>query len=247
MTREAFSRAFRRRHGLSPQPFRALLRLNAARRLLRAGVAPAAVAADTGFADQSHLGRDFRRAFGVTPARYRAGSITSVPDREAPGGPNARLQLEPRMPSILNLALSLAVIGAGAGLALQQVVNAHLRATLGSPWWAAFASYAVGALATLVRGPGGAGSAPDGRDAGAPVLGGVERRASRRDLRPGRDPHRATLLGAASVLAFIVVGQMIGALAFDQVGLLGLPQHPITSIRLAGVACLILGVVLVRR
>lgn len=73
VSREAYSRAFRRRHGLSPQPFRALLRLNAARRLLRAGVAPAAVAAETGFADQSHLGRDFRRAFGVTPARYRAG------------------------------------------------------------------------------------------------------------------------------------------------------------------------------
>lgn len=80
MSREGFSRAFRRRHGLSPQPFRALMRLNAARRLLRAGVAPAAVAADTGFADQSHFGRDFRRAFGVTPARYRAGLITSVPD-----------------------------------------------------------------------------------------------------------------------------------------------------------------------
>lgn len=70
--REAFSRRFRRRHGLAPQPFRALLRLNAARGLLRDGVAPAAVAAEIGFADQSHLGREFLRAFGVTPGRYRA-------------------------------------------------------------------------------------------------------------------------------------------------------------------------------
>ncbi len=73
LSREAFSRGFRRRHGLPPQPFRAMLRLNAARRLLRDGLPPAAVAAETGFADQSHLGRAFRRAFGVTPGRYRAG------------------------------------------------------------------------------------------------------------------------------------------------------------------------------
>lgn len=72
-SREAYSRAFRRRYGLAPQPFRGLLRLNAARGLLRAGMAPAAVAAETGFADQSHLGRTFRRAFGITPGLYRAG------------------------------------------------------------------------------------------------------------------------------------------------------------------------------
>ena len=39
---------------------------------LRNGMAPAAVAAEIGFADQSHLGRAFRRAFGVTPGCYRA-------------------------------------------------------------------------------------------------------------------------------------------------------------------------------
>ncbi len=39
---------------------------------LRIGMAPAAVAAEIGFADLSHLGRAFRRAFGVTPGCYRA-------------------------------------------------------------------------------------------------------------------------------------------------------------------------------
>ncbi|MCW2242721.1 helix-turn-helix domain-containing protein [Azospirillum canadense] len=73
MSREGFSRRFRRQHGMSPHAFWLLEKLNDARRLLRAGEAIAAVAADTGFADQSHLGRCFRRAFGVTPGRYRAG------------------------------------------------------------------------------------------------------------------------------------------------------------------------------
>ena len=33
-------------------------------------------------------------------------------------------------------------------------------------------------------------------------------------------------LGAATVLALILVGQMLGSLAFDQFGLLGLQQIP---------------------
>lgn len=73
LSREAFSRKFRRAHGLPPSLYAGLTKLNAARELLRAGEAPAAVAADTGFADQSHLGRAFRRAFGVPPGLYRTG------------------------------------------------------------------------------------------------------------------------------------------------------------------------------
>ena len=73
MSREGFSRGFARRHGMPPHAFRVMARLNQARGLLRAGEGIADVAAATGFADQSHLGGWFRRAFGVTPGRYRAG------------------------------------------------------------------------------------------------------------------------------------------------------------------------------
>ena len=73
MSREGFSRAFAKRHGLPPHAFWLMARLNHARTLLRAGEEIAAAAAETGFADQSHLGRWFRRAFGVTPGRYRSG------------------------------------------------------------------------------------------------------------------------------------------------------------------------------
>jgi AraC-like DNA-binding protein len=73
MSREGYSRAFRRSHGMPPQAFGLVLRLNHARDLLRKGIPVAEVAVSAGFSDQSHLGRCFRHAFGVTPGRYRAG------------------------------------------------------------------------------------------------------------------------------------------------------------------------------
>ena len=73
MSREAFTRRFARSRGMPPHAFRLAARLDEARRLLRTGTSLAAVAAEMGFADQSHFGRLFKRAFGVTPGRYRAG------------------------------------------------------------------------------------------------------------------------------------------------------------------------------
>jgi len=72
MSREGFSRKFRKLHGVPPHAFWHLAKLNDARRLLRSGQPIAAVAAESGFSDQSHLGRCFRQAFGVTPGRFRA-------------------------------------------------------------------------------------------------------------------------------------------------------------------------------
>ncbi len=60
----------RRELGISPHAFRLLARLNRARQMLRAGDPIAAVAADAGFADQSHLTRLFRRTCGTTPGVY---------------------------------------------------------------------------------------------------------------------------------------------------------------------------------
>ncbi len=73
------TRVFSAAYGLSPHAYLVQRRLNQARRLLSRGESPAAVAAATGFADQSHLGRWFRRAFGMTPAAYRR-ICTNLPD-----------------------------------------------------------------------------------------------------------------------------------------------------------------------
>ena len=49
---------------MTPHAFQVNLRIEHARGLLAGGVAPAAVAAACGFADQPHLTRVFKRAVG---------------------------------------------------------------------------------------------------------------------------------------------------------------------------------------
>lgn len=63
-------RAFRNLMGISPYSYLVQVRLNRARILLRMGQPISQVALETGFADQSHFTRYFRRALGVTPGQY---------------------------------------------------------------------------------------------------------------------------------------------------------------------------------
>jgi AraC-like DNA-binding protein len=67
-------RTFRKYYGVPPHAYQLHVRVARAKALLRAGQSPAEVAAQLGFADQSHLTRLFRRAWGVTPGRYARGS-----------------------------------------------------------------------------------------------------------------------------------------------------------------------------
>ena len=60
-------RAFRRAYGLPPHAWQTQMRLARAHALIAAGTPIAAAAADTGFADQAHLTRLFKRTFGYTP------------------------------------------------------------------------------------------------------------------------------------------------------------------------------------
>jgi AraC-like DNA-binding protein len=64
-------RLFREQTGLPPHALHLAHRLHAARRLLEAGHTIPRTAAATGFADQSHLHRHFRRSLGITPSEYR--------------------------------------------------------------------------------------------------------------------------------------------------------------------------------
>jgi AraC-like DNA-binding protein len=65
-------RLFREQTGLPPHALQVAHRIRAARRLLEAGETIAETAAATGFADQSHLHRHFRRSLGLTPGEYQS-------------------------------------------------------------------------------------------------------------------------------------------------------------------------------
>jgi len=71
-----FVRAFRRRFGMPPHQFQLWMRIDIARRLLASGVPGSEVAQRTGFADQSHFVRSFKRLLRTTPARYRGPTPT---------------------------------------------------------------------------------------------------------------------------------------------------------------------------
>jgi transporter family-2 protein len=53
-------------------------------------------------------------------------------------------------------------------------------------------------------------------------------------------------LGAATFFALLIAGQMLGSMVFDHFGVLGVPVHPVSVIRIAGAALLVAGVVLIR-
>jgi transporter family-2 protein len=139
----------------------------------------------------------------------------------------------------------LLALAAGISFVFQQVVNANLRAELGSAWWAGFVSYLGGtiamlALALALREPAAWSSAAtqarwlswSGGFFGAVYI------AVSIFLLPR--------FGAATVIGLIVAGQMLGSLAFDHFGLFGLQTHAVTPIRALGAAFLVAGVVLVR-
>ncbi|WP_175871297.1 AraC family transcriptional regulator [Burkholderia sp. BCC0397] len=66
------ARLFTRTAGMPPHAWRNQLRLQRALAPLRAGVPVADVAAASGFVDQSHFTRHFKRMFGVPPGRWQA-------------------------------------------------------------------------------------------------------------------------------------------------------------------------------
>lgn len=67
LSRFEFLRQFRRMFGLPPHAFLRLARVRRARDLVRGGLALAECAFATGFADQAHMNRAFRRTLGFTP------------------------------------------------------------------------------------------------------------------------------------------------------------------------------------
>ena len=143
------------------------------------------------------------------------------------------------------LVFALIAAAAGVSFVAQQAVNANLRASIDSAAWAGFVSYLGGTicmavLAFILRDPWPVGTAFARSNWWAWSGGffGAIYIAISILLLPR--------LGAAMVVALIVVGQMLGSVMFDHYGWMGLPEHPVDWPRIVGALLLIGGVVLIR-
>ncbi|HKR40532.1 MAG TPA: GlxA family transcriptional regulator [Paraburkholderia sp.] len=74
-------RTFKAETGMGPQAYAKLTRIRLAGWLLcNSDKSISTIAVVCGFADASHMGRDFRAAFGTTPARYREAKKDTAPN-----------------------------------------------------------------------------------------------------------------------------------------------------------------------
>lgn len=72
MSRFQVLRGFVKATGMTPHAYLVQRRIDRARHLIAAGVPLAQAAADSGFADQSHMTRVFGRRYGLSPGAYAA-------------------------------------------------------------------------------------------------------------------------------------------------------------------------------
>jgi transporter family-2 protein len=142
--------------------------------------------------------------------------------------------------------LLLLALAAGVLLPIQAGVNAQLRTALGSPVAAALVSFVVGtaglaAVMLALRTSLPLRSAwaetswwqwTGGLVGAAYVLASIV---------------LAPRLGAATLVAAVVAGQMLSSVLLDQYGLVGFPVHPISAVRLLGAGLVIAGVLLIQR
>jgi transporter family-2 protein len=147
--------------------------------------------------------------------------------------------------TLQNVFLTFLALAAGTSFVVQQAVNSNLRMEIGSAWWAGFVSYLGGTIVMLTmvvftREPllslnliwrsswwswiGG-------------LFGAIYIAISILLL---------PRIGAFTVVALIVIGQLAASLVFDHFGILNVPHHPITLPRIAGGLFLVAGAVLIR-
>ncbi|AJP57683.2 hypothetical protein UC34_13180 [Pandoraea vervacti] len=152
--------------------------------------------------------------------------------------------LSPQMSASVLLPLFIAMV-AGAAVPFQAGSNAALGRTLGHPLWATVASLLVSLivvvpvlvgmragwpnLAAAARGPwwlwiGG--------------VAGVAYMTAALVLTPR--------LGAASFIVCVIAGQVVASLIIDHFGLMGLMTKPVNLTRVAGVALIVAGMLVVQ-
>lgn len=144
-----------------------------------------------------------------------------------------------------SIFIMLVVALAGAATALQAPINARLMTAAGSPVNAAFMSFLVGTVALGILAVS-LQARPDVAAARAlPVwawFGGLCGAIFVVAATWG-----VPRLGVATTITLMVAGQLVLSLALDHFGAFGVPQQHLNLTRIAGVALVIGGVLLVRR
>lgn len=138
------------------------------------------------------------------------------------------------------------VLTAGAMLPMQAGINAGLARGWGHPLWAATVSFGVGTLVLLGVAAVARLAIPNWQQLSdipawswsGGVLGAFYVTVM---------VIFAPKLGAATLLALVVAGQMLASTLLDHYGVLGFPQQAISLPRLLGVVLLFLGVILIRK
>ncbi|GAB6038562.1 DMT family transporter [Fundidesulfovibrio butyratiphilus] len=134
---------------------------------------------------------------------------------------------------------------AGCCIPIQAGINALLRRTLGDAMQTSLVSFAVGTLALWLYSLLARHTWPSlGELAGVPLwqwTGGLL----------GAAFVTCTIvlspkLGAATMTAFLLLGQLAASVALDHFALVGFPEHPASFWRLVGVGLLFLGAWMVR-
>jgi bacterial/archaeal transporter family-2 protein len=147
---------------------------------------------------------------------------------------------------VTTLLLILAAMTAAAGLPIQAGLNAQLRTHLPHPLTAALVSFLVGTAAIAVamavaRVPASLGAALQttswwhwlgGTIGAVNVLAAIL---------------LAPRLGATTLIASIVAGQLVASVMLDHYGLAGFARQPLTPWRALGAGLVFAGVLLIRR
>jgi len=141
--------------------------------------------------------------------------------------------------------LLLVAVGVGAAVPMQSAINAQMAQAQGHPLYGALAntltaSAVLGVLALALRLP-----APDWRSAtsgpwwlwGGGVIGAAFVFGAL---------FVAPRIGAGAFAAATIFGSAVAALAIDHGGWFGFAERPLDGVRLAGAACLLVGVVLLQ-
>ena len=146
--------------------------------------------------------------------------------------------MDPKLPFVL-----LALLG-GAALPMQIGINGSLRQIIGSAMQAATISFSVGAvaglIASIVMRDGTLSLERLGQVAPWMWIGGFF----------GVFYVWTTIvtgpkLGALLAVSLVIAGQLTVSLALDHFGALGFPQSSISPLKLFGLACVIVGVLVI--